>query len=99
MNKLAWIVIGCLGVGICLGTGPSESDNRAPVLDKGPSRVVHFPADVSLGRLDMRDRGSTRWQDWTSWGGARGDVTVPPGKELRLSICPARRSRTRRQSP
>jgi len=86
MNRFVWIVIGCLWVGLCHGAGPSESKNRAPMLDEGPSRVVHFPKDVSLGRLDVRDRGATRWQDWTAWGGARGDVTVPAGKELRLSI-------------
>ncbi len=49
-------------------------------------RTVHFPKDFSLGQLRTRDRGSQRWQDWKDWVPARGDVLVPAGKELRLSI-------------
>jgi len=49
-------------------------------------RTVHFPKDFSLGLLRIRDCSSQRWQDWTDWVSARGDVLVPAGKELQLSV-------------
>ncbi|UCE48112.1 MAG: hypothetical protein JSW47_21255, partial [Phycisphaerales bacterium] len=52
----------------------------------GQSRIVHFPADKSLGRLRIRDRGSQHWQDWKDYGFARGDVVVPDDKELELTV-------------
>jgi Leucine-rich repeat (LRR) protein len=60
--------------------------------ETGSARVVHFPKDISLGRLDIRDRGAQRWQDWVA---ARGDVAVPAGKELRLSLYEAYEHRAR----
>jgi Leucine-rich repeat (LRR) protein len=60
--------------------------------ETGSARVVHFPKDISLGRLDIRDRGAQRWQDWVA---ARGDVAVPAGKELRLSLYEAYEQRAR----
>jgi len=64
----------------------------------GPYRVVHFPADKSLGRLSTQDVGTVRklsyWFHWTGNGEgipeylceAQGDVRVPPGKRLILVV-------------
>jgi len=61
-------------------------------------RVVHFPADRSLGELKIQDADTPRYIDtfffWTTqedteWkylGQAKGDVTVPAGKRLALSV-------------
>jgi len=59
-------------------------------------RVVHFPKDHCLGRLMVQDEGAVRkietfhyWVDGTEWeylGIAMGDVTVPAGKRLALSV-------------
>jgi len=49
-------------------------------------RTINFPADVSMGELGVRDWGSTYTGDWTFLGEARGQVTIPAGKELRLKV-------------
>jgi beta-lactamase regulating signal transducer with metallopeptidase domain/Leucine-rich repeat (LRR) protein len=76
-------------IAFLVGTAPPKS------AEAEPARVVHFPKEISLGRLDIRDRGSQRWQDWTAWGTAKGDVAVPAGKELRLSLYEAYEHRSR----
>ena len=65
---------------------------------QGQARVVHFPADRSLGRLMIQDANSTReltyWFHWTGNGEspheylreAQGDVHVPADKRLCLQI-------------
>ena len=68
------------------------------VQTSSPARVVHFPADVSLGQLRTQDAGTVRqltyWFHWTGTGEgspeylceAKGDVRVPPGKRLILTV-------------
>jgi Leucine-rich repeat (LRR) protein len=76
-----WLLAAAL---LCAGMLPAS-----PGITAGTNvheRTVHFPKDFSLGRLQIRDRGSQRWQDWRDWVPARGYVLVPAGKELRLSI-------------
>jgi Leucine-rich repeat (LRR) protein len=61
----------------------------------GP-RVLHFPAERSLGRLLVQDANAVRrivdfhyWIDGTEWeylGPAKGDVVVPAGQRLMLSV-------------
>jgi internalin A len=63
--------------------------------EAGPSRVVHFPKEFSLGRLAIRERGLKRPQDWKDWGLARGDVPVPANQGLRLSLYEAWEQRSR----
>ena len=65
---------------------------------QGQTRVVHFPADKSLGRLMVQDANSTReltyWFHWADNGEgpreylcqAHGDIVVPAGKRLWLEI-------------
>ncbi|MBL7152542.1 MAG: hypothetical protein ISS79_02405 [Phycisphaerae bacterium] len=72
-----------------------QSDN---VQTPGTARVVHFPAEKSLGRLSTQDVGAVReltyWFHWTGNGEGRpeylceaqGDVSVPPGKRLILVV-------------
>ncbi|MHC4719786.1 MAG: hypothetical protein ACYSYT_04830, partial [Planctomycetota bacterium] len=51
-------------------------------------RLLHFPADRSLGVLYIRDvnsKGQSR-EDWNKFAEAVGDVTVPAGSQLRLDI-------------
>jgi len=61
------------------------------------SRVLHFPKDRSLGNLLIQDESVKRkiksfffWTEdgteWKSFGQAKGDVTVPAGKQLALVV-------------
>jgi len=53
------------------------------------SRIVHFPADRSLGILYTRDsgvEGKESWQGWEELGQARGEISISHGRELRLMI-------------
>ncbi len=47
-------------------------------------RVLHFAKDRSLGMLQVRDWGVSGGWQWLA--DARGDVTAPNGKEIRLKI-------------
>ena len=61
-------------------------------------RVLHFPINQSLGTLSVQDESSTRkfesfyhWiygPEWEDIGEAKGDVTIPAGKRLSLTISP-----------
>jgi len=76
----------------------AQSDNRNADAKPGDARVVRFPADKSLGRLSTQDAGAVReltyWFHWTGNGEgipeylceAQGDVRVPPGKRLILTV-------------
>jgi len=67
----------------------------------GGARIVHFPADVSLGKLYTQDANTVReltyWFHWTGTGEgereylceAQGDVQVPAGKRLSLTVSKA----------
>jgi len=67
-------------------------------METGQARVVHFPKDRSLGKLEIQDdnvvRELTYWFHWTGikgpqWeylGQAQGDVRVPAGKRLSLIV-------------
>jgi hypothetical protein len=54
-------------------------------------RLLHFPADRSLGVLYIRDVNSKgrSWEDWNKFAEAVGDVTIPTGSQLRLDISKA----------
>lgn len=45
-----------------------------------PERVLHFPKDYSAGDLDIE---GVQWHFFTE---ARGDVTIPAGKRVRLHV-------------
>ena len=53
-----------------------------------PPRQVRFPTGHSLGALWMRDRDPEGYAFWEPLGDARGVVSVPDGKELRLNVTP-----------
>ena len=53
-----------------------------------PPRQARFPASHSLGALWVRDRDPEEYAFWEPLGDARGVVTVPGGKELRLNVTP-----------
>ena len=67
-------------------------------IPKPAERVVHFPADRTLGKLMIQDENLERqikkffhWTEsgdteWDYLGQARGDVTVPAGKRLALYV-------------
>jgi SAM-dependent methyltransferase len=52
------------------------------------SRVVHFTDKGSIGKLQIRPWNSKGW-DWRNYGDAQGDVQVPAGVELYLTISAA----------
>jgi Leucine-rich repeat (LRR) protein len=52
-------------------------------------RVIHFPRDRSMGTVLVLDRSlleSAGYEDWQPLGEATADVTVPPGKAVRLDL-------------
>ncbi len=54
------------------------------VLAQGPLRVIHFPKECSVGKIYIRDWGSTRYGDWREFGDAQGNIRITPDLELRL---------------
>ena len=48
--------------------------------------VLRFPQDRSIGKLSIRNSDSQR--EWTEYAAARGEITIPRGAEVRLSIDP-----------
>ncbi len=78
-------------------TGPGGEEARV----SGGARIVHFPADRSLGKLYTQDANTVReftyWFHWTGTGEgepeylceAQGDVQVPAGKRLSLTVSKA----------
>lgn len=90
----------CLAVGTAFAqTRPSsKADSTVNESQPGQARVVHFPKDRSLGKLEIQDAGAERkltyWFHWTGiegpqWeylGQAQGDVRVPVGKRLSLTV-------------
>lgn len=50
------------------------------------SRTVRFPKDRPLGELYVCDVNSNDLLDWEFFGDAKGDVTVPLSKNLRLDF-------------
>jgi len=79
-----------------LDAGPSIENDK--VQTSSPARIVHFPADRSLGKLYTQDADTVReltyWFHWTGTGEgeleylceAQGDVQVPAGKRLRSDV-------------
>jgi hypothetical protein len=71
-----------------LGRVATTRTRRAENGNTLPPRKVRFPASHSMGVLWARDRDSEGYAFWESWGDARGVITVPGGKELRLNVTP-----------
>jgi len=87
--------------GVRLGAKPISKEPAGPDTERmetGKARVVHFPKDRSLGKLEIQDENAVReltsWFHWTDvkgdkWeylGQAQGDVRVPAGKRLSLFV-------------
>ena len=80
-------------VAVCLTAGFAFAQTR-PI--RTADKVVHFPADRSVGKLSVQDvtrvRRITYWFHWgdpTEWEylcEAKGDVHVPAGKRLSLTV-------------
>ena len=101
----AWVMAVSL-IALCLAVGTAFAQTRPDKLSDstvnksqpGKARVVHFPKDRSLGKLEIQDDSAVReltyWFHWTGikgpqWeylGQARGDVHVPAGKCLSLIV-------------
>jgi peroxiredoxin/Leucine-rich repeat (LRR) protein len=80
--KKVWLIILVL---VFIGGQFEDVQSAEPNTTAG-ERTISFPNDVSMGKLRVRDFGSTEPGDWTDLGEARGDVTVPAGKELKLQV-------------
>ncbi len=50
------------------------------------NRVLHFPQDRSIGKIWVRDRSGPKHTLWEPLGQAKGDVTVPANKAVRLDV-------------
>ncbi len=76
----------------------AASERRGAQPSEPGARTVHFPPYRSLGALYVQDAGARRvietfyhWINGTSWeyfDEAVGDVVVPAGKRLRLTVSP-----------
>ncbi|UCD50849.1 MAG: hypothetical protein JSW27_25405 [Phycisphaerales bacterium] len=74
----------------------AESASRA--VQGKPGRVARFPSDRSVGQLQIQEAGATReltWfvhsaeteePPWEDLGEARGDIRVPGGKRVALTV-------------
>lgn len=82
--KKVWLIILVL---VVIGSQVEDVQSAEPNATAG-ERTISFPTDISMGKLSVRDLGSTEPEDWTDLGEARGDVTVPAGKELQLIVGP-----------
>jgi beta-lactamase regulating signal transducer with metallopeptidase domain/Leucine-rich repeat (LRR) protein len=80
-------------VAICITVGVAFAQTRP---NKTADKVVNFPADRSVGQLSVQDVTRVRRiTDWFHWGDpteweylceAKGDVHVPDGKRLSLTV-------------
>ncbi len=53
------------------------------------SKIISFPENKSLGILSIRDSGiggRKSWEGWKELGQARGNISIPNNKEIRLEI-------------
>ena len=80
--KKVWLIILVL---VVIGGQVEDIQSAEPNTTAG-ERTISFPNDVFMGNLSVRDLGSTEAGDWTDLGEARGDVTLPAGKELQLQV-------------
>jgi beta-lactamase regulating signal transducer with metallopeptidase domain len=96
------VLVGFFFFGIVrLGAKPIPEASAGPDtehMETSKARVVHFPKDRSLGKLEIQDENAVReltyWFHWTGingpeWeylGQAQGDVQVPAGKRLSLTV-------------
>lgn len=73
--------------------GVKSQDKQVRV--RTPGRVLHFPADRSLGEVyarstDLDEAGyhlaELGWTGWVFLGAAKGNVTVPEGNRVRLVV-------------
>jgi Leucine-rich repeat (LRR) protein len=92
-----WLLLSVLATSITLTIlggitlGYAESDAGKPA-----TRILHFPKDRSLGRIMVQDASIKRqiqtfhhWVDGADWhylGIAQGDIVIPAGKRVKLSI-------------
>ena len=74
---------------LVIGSNGAVFCSEQSALGVAKARVVHFPKDRSLGVLYTRDSdvaGRESWQGWEELGQARGEISISPGKELRLAV-------------
>jgi len=91
------VMVFALSISVCFA-GSAESSAKQPKASdfQSTARVVHFPKDVSVGQLSVQDATRVRqitdffhWGDPTEWEylcEAKGDVPVPSGKRLSLTV-------------
>ena len=81
-----------------LKAAKSPAEENKSTKPQGKERIVHFPKNRSLGRLMIQDANLVRniqtfyyWtgtgdSEWEYLAEAQGDVKIPAGKRLSLSI-------------
>jgi thiol-disulfide isomerase/thioredoxin/Leucine-rich repeat (LRR) protein len=69
----------------------ADANDQAPAAE----RVLHFPADRTMGIVYQRESNEKGYvygvyvEEWKTVGEARGEVRVPAGKEVRLDLSKA----------
>ncbi len=69
-------------------TAPPNGGSEVTPAPTPQGRVLHFPADRSLGTVLIPDgtRSPSESLKWKVFAEARGDVEVPPGRSVRLAV-------------
>ncbi|MHC4463921.1 MAG: leucine-rich repeat domain-containing protein, partial [Planctomycetota bacterium] len=81
-RQLRLIVIIMMGWGLVAGVADDECSAAEIALKTGGTKVLHFPADRSLGKLFVEDKSD----GWNFIGPAQGDVVVPADRNIKLQI-------------
>ena len=79
LRMVAIIVMAC---GLVAGVADDECSAAEKALSTGGTKVLHFPADRSLGKLFVEDESD----GWNFIGPAQGDVVVPADRNIKLQI-------------
>jgi hypothetical protein len=74
---LGLMILGAVGAFFAAACGPTSG---------APGRRINFPNNRSLGKVFIRDFGSTDELKWQNIGEAQGTVEIPPGKEVGLAV-------------
>jgi hypothetical protein len=78
--RLGAIVLMACVLFVGMAAGKLSGAERA--LKTRGTKVLHFPADHSVGKLFVEDESD----DWSFIGPAQGEVVVPPNRNIKLTI-------------
>ena len=81
-RQLRMVAIIVMAWGLVAGVAADECSAAAKPVNTPGTKILHFPADRSVGPLLVEDESD----DWNFIGPARGDVVVPANQNIKLII-------------